>query len=97
MSSRLLVLTIHKCFSGDDKVGIWYVQAMGVSGRITPKLAGLCASCVHARIITSDRGSTFLLCQLSFTDPSFARYPRLPVLSCPGYRQVIDSTREKTI
>lgn len=47
--------------------------------------AGLCADCAHARLITSDKESTFLQCQLSFTDPSFAKYPRLPVLACSGY------------
>jgi hypothetical protein len=46
---------------------------------------GLCAACVHARIIHSDRGSTFLQCQLSFSDASFKKYPRLPVLTCSGY------------
>jgi len=45
---------------------------------------GICADCIHARQITSDRASTFLQCQLSFTDPQFAKYPRLPVLSCSG-------------
>jgi hypothetical protein len=47
--------------------------------------AGLCANCSHARFITSDKASTFLQCQLSFTDPRFAKYPRLPVLMCSGY------------
>jgi hypothetical protein len=35
----------------------------------------------------SDRASTFLQCQLSFTDPRFEKYPRLPVLKCNGYRK----------
>ena len=48
--------------------------------------AGLCTTCVHARVITSSKGSAFYLCQLSFTDPRFARYPRLPVLACGGYQ-----------
>jgi hypothetical protein len=48
---------------------------------------GLCANCIHARRITSDRGSVFLLCELSKTDPQFEKYPRLPVLSCSGYVQ----------
>jgi hypothetical protein len=47
--------------------------------------AGLCAMCVHAKVITSSRGSVFYLCELSFTDPRFPRYPALPVLACPGY------------
>jgi hypothetical protein len=34
----------------------------------------------------SDRGSVFWLCQLSFEDPQFRKYPRIPVTSCSGYR-----------
>ena len=48
--------------------------------------AGLCTTCVHAKMITSSKGSVFYLCQLSLTDPRFARYPPLPVLRCPGYQ-----------
>jgi hypothetical protein len=47
---------------------------------------GLCGNCVHARRIKSDRAVTFLQCQLSFTDPHFEKYPRLPVLACSGYK-----------
>jgi hypothetical protein len=54
---------------------------------MTENNQGLCADCVHARQIESDRGSTFLLCQLSFTDPQFEKYPRLPVLTCSGYEK----------
>jgi hypothetical protein len=54
---------------------------------------GLCADCLHSRRIQSDRGSEFLLCQLSFTDQRFAKYPQLPVLSCSGYQK---KTAEKT-
>jgi hypothetical protein len=53
---------------------------------------GLCADCRLARIIQSDRGSTFYLCQQSLTDPSFPKYPRLPVLSCSGYRALPEKT-----
>ncbi len=49
--------------------------------------AGLCADCVHARHIESDRNSVFLLCNLSLTDARFPKYPRLPVLSCDGYKK----------
>ncbi len=52
-----------------------------------PPPPGLCDSCRHARRITSARGSVFLLCGLSKTDPRFPRYPRLPVLACSGYEQ----------
>ncbi len=47
--------------------------------------AGLCGNCLHARRIESARGSSFLLCGLSAIDPSYAKYPRLPVLCCAGY------------
>jgi hypothetical protein len=46
---------------------------------------GLCFDCLHAQRIQSDRGSTFYRCKLSDTDPSFPKYPRLPVLQCVGY------------
>jgi hypothetical protein len=46
---------------------------------------GLCAGCLHARFIESSKGSRFLLCQLSQSDPNFPKYPPVPVLSCRGY------------
>ncbi len=49
--------------------------------------AGLCADCVHARQIESDRNSVFILCNLSLTDSRFSKYPRLPVLTCEGYKK----------
>jgi hypothetical protein len=47
--------------------------------------AGLCASCTHARRVESSRGSVFYLCERSAIDPSYPKYPRLPVLQCSGY------------
>ena len=46
---------------------------------------GLCASCLHGKRVESSRGSVFWLCELSRSDPSFPKYPRLPVLTCSGY------------
>jgi hypothetical protein len=51
--------------------------------------AGLCADCVHARRIESARGAAFILCNLSQTDPRFPKYPRLPVVSCDGYKKKV--------
>jgi hypothetical protein len=48
---------------------------------------GLCFTCRHMRRITSDRGSVFYLCERSFTDPRFDKYPRLPMLDCWGYEE----------
>lgn len=47
--------------------------------------AGLCASCAHAQVVRSSRGSEFYLCRLSFRDERFPRYPVLPVQTCGGY------------
>lgn len=49
--------------------------------------AGLCDTCKHQEEVHNTRGSTFSLCVLSRQDPAYPRYPRLPVLSCPGYAQ----------
>jgi hypothetical protein len=49
--------------------------------------AGLCADCAHGRRIQSDRGSVFYLCELSASDPSYAKYPRLPVICCNGHER----------
>jgi hypothetical protein len=48
--------------------------------------AGLCAECTHARRIESDRGAKFYLCELAAVDPSYRKYPALPVLRCAGYQ-----------
>ena len=50
-----------------------------------PTNPGLCGHCLHARVILNRRGSVFFLCGRSRTDPGFPRYPRLPVLACPGH------------
>ena len=49
--------------------------------------AGLCGDCVAARVVATNRGSLFVLCRRSETDERFERYPRLPVLACPGYER----------
>jgi hypothetical protein len=47
--------------------------------------AGLCDTCVHQRIVKNTRGSIFSLCLRSRLEEAYPRYPRVPVLSCPGY------------
>ena len=56
---------------------------------------GLCAHCLHMRLVHSSKGSTFYLCQLAQTDPRFLKYPRLPVLECSGYQFAPDKTNPK--
>ncbi len=55
--------------------------------RATEIPAGLCRSCRYARVIRSDRGSTFYKCQRSITEPDFPAYPTLPVLRCAGFER----------
>jgi hypothetical protein len=55
-----------------------------VTGRKVLRV-GLCATCLHARRVESSRGSEFILCGRSATDPGFPKYPSLPVMECSGY------------
>jgi len=48
--------------------------------------AGLCADCLHARRIESDRRSVFYLCQHAMVDATFPKYPRLPVTRCAAHQ-----------
>jgi len=48
---------------------------------------GLCAGCASGQRVVSARGSVFWRCRRSAKDAAFVRYPRLPVLRCPGYEQ----------
>jgi hypothetical protein len=61
-----------------------------VEGPLTPGPpgVGLCAECRQARPVTSARGSSFWRCGLSETDARFPKYPRLPVLACPGFEKL---------
>ena len=47
--------------------------------------AGLCADCVNAQTIVSTKGSAFIRCMLHENDGRYPKYPRLPVVECPGY------------
>ena len=54
-----------------------------------PPPAGLCERCAHARLVPTPR-SAFWLCGRSRDDARFERYPRVPVLACPGYEALPD-------
>ena len=45
---------------------------------------GLCLTCRHSRRVPTPR-ATYWLCELAASDSRFEKYPRLPVLACPGY------------
>lgn len=53
---------------------------------------GLCADCTSLRRVTSSRDYAFYLCGRAASDPRFAKYPVLPVLTCRGFDPV-DSLR----
>ncbi|MBS60454.1 MAG: hypothetical protein CL606_03990 [Anaerolineaceae bacterium] len=46
---------------------------------------GLCVTCKHLRVVTSDRGSHFVMCNLARRNKQYEKYPVLPVLSCNGH------------
>ena len=49
--------------------------------------AGLCASCALAREVPHPRGGApYWRCGKHDEDPSFPKYPRLPVVACGAYR-----------
>jgi hypothetical protein len=57
--------------------------------------SGLCSTCRHSERVRSAKGSLFVLCALSRTNPHFPKYPRLPVVSCSGYlEKEPDTVRE---
>lgn len=49
-------------------------------------VAGLCSDCFHTELVRSDRGMIFYRCQLAGIDSKFPKYPRLPVITCTGYK-----------
>jgi len=38
------------------------------------------------RCVVTPRGSRFLLCERSRTDPNYPKYPPQPVVTCAGYQ-----------
>ncbi len=47
----------------------------------------LCEICALMREVVTPKGSRFLLCQLSQTDPACAKYSPQPVVQCDGYQK----------
>ena len=46
----------------------------------------LCESCCWMRAVATPKGSRFLLCQLSKTNPVYVKYPPQPMVVCNGYQ-----------
>ena len=49
-------------------------------------MQSLCETCVWMREVITHKRSRFLLCQLSRSNPAFAKYPPQPVVRCDGHR-----------
>ena len=49
-------------------------------------MRSLCETCTSMREVVTPKGSRFLLCRLSRTDPAYPKYPPQPVVCCGGYR-----------
>ena len=47
----------------------------------------LCETCARMREVVTPKGSRFLLCRLSQTDPAYPKYPPQPVVQCDGYQK----------
>jgi len=47
----------------------------------------LCLTCRRRREVITGKGSRFVLCTLSQSNPQFAKYPPQPVGRCEGYME----------
>lgn len=59
-----------------------------------PAEPGLCGLCRHAAVKGTNRGTAYLRCTRASWDGRLARYPRLPVLRCPGFEPDGDAAGE---
>jgi hypothetical protein len=48
-------------------------------------IQSLCDTCAWMREIVTPKGSRFLLCQFSKSDPAYPKYPPQPMVGCGGY------------
>ncbi len=75
-----------------DPLGEPVTSRLQAEGAVGTDL-GLCGECWWARLVSS-RSSSFLRCGRSDKDPSFGRYPPLPVLICAGHRALGSETED---
>jgi hypothetical protein len=46
---------------------------------------GKCLDCAHAKTLKTKTGSAIFLCGRAESEPSYAKYPRLPMAVCAGW------------
>lgn len=78
-----LVVVMDRCLwiEHERLIGVPFTSALRVPDRDS---VGLCRDCRHVREVPAER-ATYWLCGRSATDPSFPKYPRLPVGQCRGF------------
>jgi hypothetical protein len=63
----------------------------GDQGRPEGTRIGLCQACRHLKRYRNDRGSIFYYCRRSESDPTYPKYPVLPVSDCAGFERDMGS------
>jgi hypothetical protein len=54
------------------------------------KWKSLCETCRFCKEVVTPKGSRFLLCRLSQSNPNFPKYPPQPVLQCSGHEPKLE-------
>src|SRR5437879_11973323 len=59
----------------------------------------LCETCQRMRAVITPKGSRFLLCHLSTSNPNYPKYPPQPIVRCEGYppSEAVQATEKNTI
>ena len=81
-----LIVVMDRCtmIEHDRLIGMRFPPASAGDPEEDPDPVGLCRDCRYARQVPASQ-ATYWLCRRSADDPTFPRYPRLPVTSCRGF------------
>jgi hypothetical protein len=58
-------------------------------------MPSLCETCKNMREVRTAK-SRFLLCELSFSNDAYPKYPPQPVVRCDGYKKDQPTGRDQT-
>ena len=85
------------CGNVEGKTSCWCADLPAVmpvtdEGCLCPKClraeitrrVGDCLDCAHAKTLKTKSGSAIFMCGRAEKEPSYARYPALPLRDCPG-------------
>jgi len=82
-----LIVVMDRCTAIEhERLGLPMAPESGSAGSLpaSSDAVGLCRDCRHSRQVPTTR-ATYWLCRRSESDPTFPRYPRLPLRSCRGF------------